>query len=145
MGGIIGPEWFHHYGAKMNLVEHDENSVIIKSKVASLAVRRSLVGSGYIIEWIIEHGPVAYARGNIWMNDSELASAFGLSDDIGEFGKWLIERFGGTTAAQGKFIRYNEYLNIPGPGTGHDGDPNISIILDDDIWGAIGHILVAHS
>jgi hypothetical protein len=141
----IGPIWFHHHGSKMELVAHDENTINIRSNAASLIIRRPLVGLNWLVEWNIDHDLGVFAKGSIWMTGSELASAFGLSTVMGKFGEWLIERFGGTTAAQGRFIRYNEFLNIPGPGTGHDGDPNISIILNDDIRGAIRHILSARS
>jgi len=138
------PIWFHHRGSKMEFVVQDENTVNIRSKAASLLIRRSLVGVDYLVEWNIDHDP-GFTKGNVWMTESELASAFGLSDNMGDFGEWLIARFGGTTAAEGKFIRYKKFLNVPCPGTGNDGDPNISIMINNNIREAIRHIFFVRS
>jgi len=141
----IGPIWFHAHGSKMEIVAHDKNTISIRSNAASLLIRRSLVGVvDYLVEWNIDHDP-GFTKGNVWMTGSELASAFGLSDNMGDFGEWLIARFGGTTAAEGKFIRYKKFLNVPCPGTGNDGDPNISIMINNNIREAICHILAARS
>lgn len=43
---------------------------------------------------------------------------------------------------QGAFIRYGNFLNIPSPGTGHDGDPNISILIDGPIRRAVRQLLI---
>ena len=75
------------------------------------------------------------------MDDEHLKMAFGLSEESGKYGDWLIGRFGGESAEQGQFIRFENFLNIPCPGTGHDGDPNISIVLDDKIRDAVEHLL----
>lgn len=39
----------------------------------------------------------------------------------------------GAFASQKFFFRVGRFLNIPGPGIGHDGDPNISIELSDHL------------
>lgn len=41
----------------------------------------------------------------------------------------------------GKFLRADEYLNIPGPGTGCNGDPNISIEIDDRMRDAVRNFI----
>lgn len=53
----------------------------------------------------------------------------------------MIRRYGGTTADQGRFIRYNRFLNIPGPGTGHDGDSNISVEIRSEMQDAVAAFL----
>jgi hypothetical protein len=58
-----------------------------------------------------------------------------------ESGEWLLDRYGGDSAAQGFYIRWRNCLNIPCPGTGHDGDPNISVTLSDDIKEAVRQLL----
>jgi hypothetical protein len=67
------------------------------------------------------------------MDTDTLKSAFGIHEANGYASDWLLNEFGGTCASQGKFLRYKDYLNIPGPGTGHDGDSNVSIELDRSI------------
>lgn len=79
--------------------------------------------------------------GQVEMDSCQLAAAFGLSDESGDFGDWLIERYRADSAEQRLWIRYGNQLNIPGPGTGHDGDPNISIELDGDIKKAVVAII----
>jgi hypothetical protein len=53
----------------------------------------------------------------------------------------MIEPFGGTVAKQRKFIRYHEFLNIPGPGSGYQGDPNVSIELYPETIAAVRNLL----
>jgi hypothetical protein len=82
------------------------------------------------VEWQLVHawGDDTGCRA---FDDQELASAFGISDRSDQYSDWMLQRFGGTCAHQGLFIRYNEFLCIPGPGTGHDGSPEVSMILYD--------------
>ena len=81
------------------------------------------------------------AKGRAWFSEEDLKSAFGFSDKSGEYGYWLIERYGADVASQGKYIRWRDHLNIPCPGIGNDGDPNVSIYLDDDIKNAVRELL----
>lgn len=68
------------------------------------------------------------------MSKDNFKAAFGLRDGwCPEGGSGLICAYGGEAAFQGQFIRWKEFLNIPGPGTGHDGDPNISLQLSGEI------------
>lgn len=53
----------------------------------------------------------------------------------------MLDRFGGTVARQGIFIRWRDFMNIPGPGTGGDGDANISVMITGEIKEAIKTIL----
>ena len=84
------------------------------------------------------------------MSTKNLRCAFGLSDEEDYDGSratflpWRntnIERYGGTCFYQGVFLRYEYFLNIPGPGTGNDGNPNISVELDDGIKNAVRQLL----
>lgn len=81
--------------------------------------------------------------GVVFFNDKHLRSAFNLQEtcQTEQHSLWLIDRFGGDCASQANYIRYKDYLNIPCPGTGHDGDPNISIMLDKDIRDAVRDML----
>lgn len=79
------------------------------------------------------------------MGNQIVAAAFGLTDYLPMQlpGDFLLEKYGGDVACQFLFIRWQDYLNIPGPGTGHDGDPNISIKLTDEIKEAIRALLAS--
>lgn len=93
------------------------------------------------VAWKVKHSYRKHVTGLTVMHDQTLARAFGLEDDIYNHSLWLISGYGGTSAEQGQYIRYRDYLNINCPGTGHDGDPNVSIVLDEQIKQAIRQIL----
>ncbi len=141
--GILGPTWWHHHGMKMKLAECIKDNVKIEGSAAWLNIIKAKYNEGWLVSWRINHGAhVSEAGGTAWFSDDDLKRAFGLKDDIPESGKWLIDRYGGTTADQGVFIRYKEkWLNIPCPGTGHDGDPNVSILLTKEIEQAVRTLL----
>ena len=71
----------------------------------------------------------------------DVRSAFGLIDDSGKYGKWLIDRYGAEAAEQMKYIRWGNFLNIPCPGTGNYGDPNISIKINGDIQLTVAELI----
>ena len=41
----------------------------------------------------------------------------------------------------GKFVRFHNYLNIPGRGEGQDGDANLSVYLSESIQEAVKDML----
>jgi|SRR3989344_1448729 len=145
--GMVGPDWWHHHGSKMHLKESSlpKDIIGISGSAAHVVIKgasaiRSLV-KGWFVSWVVRHSFYESSEGQVWFDDKELASAFGIIEESGRFGQWIIDRYGGEVAEQGKFIRWKNYLNIPCPGTGHDGDPNVSIELDDEIKKAV-HILL---
>ena len=78
-----------------------------------------------------------YVQGWLRLTTAELKGAFGLADYLPPEAASLILCYGGTAAAPGKFLRYERWLNIPCPGTGADGDPNLSIEVSQEITAAI--------
>lgn len=137
------PVWCHHHCTKMRIDTSNENLefFILTGSAASLKI--TCAGTGkYVVLWEVIHSPAERASGSVVFTKDQLRAAFGLSDLSGDFGGWLIDRFGASSAEQGKYIRWNDYLNIPCPGTGNDGDPNISIFLDDDIKLAVQQFLI---
>lgn len=130
----ISPEWWHHFGAKMELGQavYEAGFAVITGPAATLRIQRVEPTKSWSVEWRVTFGPDSRVSGNIDMTDEELLVAFGLADRPDQYGQqWLLNRFGGDAGEQGKFLRWRNYLNIPGPGTGSDGDPNISIELND--------------
>lgn len=139
------PIWYHHHGSKMKVKEVTRNPrlLIIAGSAASVRVahRATTLFRTWDVEWKIVFGNSTGINGTAVFTSEELESAFGLSDNRGTFSDWLIERFGADSASQGKYIRWKDYLNIPCPGTGHDGDPNVSICLDEEIQNAVRQFL----
>lgn len=128
----IGPDWWHNHGIKMKIRKRENRAdpFIIESGAAYLEITR---GGGYTVRWRVTHNPSSHIEGTLVFSEREFKQAFALSEKSGESGEGILAEYGGTAASQGSFIRYENYLNIPCPGTGRDGDPNISILLNEEI------------
>ena len=133
------PIWWHHHGSKMRLASCDLNNLllVIEGSAASVRISRRAVGPGWILKWEVRQSQIDKVNGVIQTQTDRLRAAFGLTDDTDESGDWLIYRYGAESASQGEYIRWERFLNIPCPGTGHDGDPNVSIEIDDEIREAV--------
>jgi len=140
--GMGFPIWFHHHGLKMKVDRFDScrKFVEIKGSAAKVIIEKS-DSDGWKVSWEVQFSKDSNVEGVILMTTDELRSAFALDNKSGPFGEWLLERFGGDSAEQGRYIRYQGYLNIPGPGTGHDGDPNVSIFLDGEVEDAVYQLI----
>ena len=141
------PIWFHPGGLNIKLDSTERDIVFLEAKNAELTIEKT--GGGIVIRWELNDNWFE-VQGDVALCYEELATAFGVpweptEEDADEepvlYCKWLIGRYGGDRAVQGKFIGYKQYLNIPGPGTGNDGDPNISVSITNDIKKAVGALL----
>ena len=141
------PVWHHHHSRKID-VEHvpessNGNVVKLSANATELVITSNLPNPGHTVEYVIKHGGSSETHGRVWMGQSDLCTAFCISNvcyaDGG--GQHLLDRFGGDVAVQGRYIRFGPCLNIPGPGTGHDGDPNISVYVTDEIQEAVRSFL----
>jgi len=148
------PEWWHVNGAKMELKKSNSLSVRIAASAAKLVIRKaSLVypkkfREGWYVDWKVVqcYEDNEGTAGRVFFTDEDLLVAFGLADKYkGDYekgiSKMFTDRYGGTCGYPGKFIRWKEFLNIPCPGIGDDGDPNISIELDEEIKRSVSHLL----
>lgn len=140
------PIWWHHHGFKMGVVQFSKRQrfLVIGRNAASVKITPAAltVDEGWWVEWEVVQSQQEKVNGRTVFTSDELRAAFGLSQESGVLSDWLIERFGADCASQKKFIRWQEYLNIPCPGTGHDGDPNVSISIDNkEIQNAIRELL----
>lgn len=140
----IGPQWWHHHGTKMRGEYNPaDGTVTITGSAAKLFIYpKSQQGSSkmWVVCWIVIFSFDSKVEGKLSFTTEQLCAAFGVETEKpfeAHFGQWLIDRYGADYAEQGKFIRQGDYLNIPGPGTSNDGDPNVSVMLDDDITKAI--------
>jgi hypothetical protein len=121
-------------------------ALLIEGSAATVVIRKPVIESyefGWIVGWEVFQRAVyeEVASGSRHFTDEELAAGFGISEKSGRLGDWIIERFGAEVAKQGTFIRWKEYLNIPCPGTGQDGDPNVSVFVDEEIKAAVCELL----
>lgn len=128
------PDWFHPYGASMKVKRQGTRFLVLASDTASLRI--SLRRNDWLVEWTIGYHD-ATASGATVMSQEELRAAFGLSNYTSIWSRWMLQRWECDTAAEGKHIRSRNCLNVPGPGTGHEGDPNTSVFLTNEIRVAI--------
>ena len=139
------PSWYHLHGSKICVEEFRARDckLMLKGSAAGVLIKKHLSSSGgWMIHYFIQYSAETGVKGIIFMNTNDIKTAFGLSECCEEFGgQHLLDEFGGDVAQQGKYIRSQNYLNIPGPGTGHDGDANISIWTDDDIKAAVAKLI----
>ena len=137
------PIWWHHHGSKMKLqlAESGASNVVIKGG-ADLTITRNLNPDQFSVRWkVVQFHQLEEVEGTRIFTRDDLLSAFALSTESGNFGNWLIDTYGADVAQQCLYIRWNDHLNIPCPGTGHDGDPNISIRLDPEMKAAVRRLV----
>ena len=144
------PNWFHPRGIKMILVlvgERDPNVVIIRSTAARLVIERlNKRAPWFTLTWHLEHSAEEYTDGRRTTNAEWLQAMFldPLSENV--FDRYhrhiaWAQHFGADVGQMGTFVRKGNYLNIPGPGIAQNGDPNISVEIDENMKRAIRALL----
>ena len=124
------PSWYHHHGLKMQVREFHirKGYLVIANNTASVIINRNREITDYRVSWQIIHSMPdnEVATGFLTFSSNDLFIAFGLMNENG------LEQ-----KCEGKYFRFKNYLNIPYPGTGNNGDPNISIYLSNEIKEAV--------
>lgn len=139
---LYHPVWWHHHGSKMRVKNFSIEHYVLFLKGSAASVRFVRQGSGrWSVDWEVIRSQSEKSGGRILMTKEQMQAAFGLSDESGNAGNWLIQQYGADSADQGSYIRWGKFLNIPCPGTGHDGDPNVSIELDEEMKNAVRQLL----
>jgi len=136
------PDWFHQHGNKMTVenVDMEKKRLKISSPAANVQITR--IELGWLVSWEIRHSQNEFAKGAIIFNSKDLRHAFTFTIfGNTEFDMHLMRAFNADAAVQGKFIKKSHFLNIPCPGTGHDLDPNISIMIDENMQEAVQKLL----
>lgn len=137
VGTAIGmPKWVHPHSVK---VEFDKDKSVrtrtirFESKVVSVTISRLRPYSWHVAYRIAQ--PWGFTESSVSLHTAELLCALNIDDSAGiagtEESKWWQTAYGSDVCVPGKFIRQGNWLNIPCPGTGVDGDPNLSIFLDE--------------
>lgn len=139
------PKWFHHHGFKLSLGGEPiiqatfGNEVVVNSNVAHLQIGPSMTRGIYQVLWCIAFSSNESVQGKICLTRNELKGAFLLLDS-GEKSVFA-ELFDADAGVQGHYIRKGKWLNIPAPGNGFDGDPNISVFVSDEIKEAVRKLI----
>lgn len=143
------PKWFHHHGLKMSLggeplvtFVSNRKSVLIGNNAARLQIYSSGVKDEYVVFWRIHFFVDEYAEGRIKIPVGGIKDAFKLNSKHDVFHlDALAETMGADVGVAGQYIRKGSCLNIPMPGTGADGDPNISVFISKEIQEAVRELL----
>ena len=146
------PIWWSTKGDKMDIEELNVpgKCLILTASVARFEIRYAVGRPDFpwTITWRIIHawgGSIENSecdRGCRWMNDFELGAAFGLANNVVVGDLPGDPRLIPDVFIQGKAIRLGSHLNIPHPGTGQQGDPNISIRVTPEITEGVRRLLV---
>lgn len=140
------PAWWHKNGAKMRpMFGGGEKTLRIYSDSALLVISPNEHPRSdrdrWLVAWEIRRISPCGINGKTVMSTKALRRAFGLEEGTDEASDDLVRHYGADSAEQGCYIRSGNYLNIPGPGTARNGDPNASVLLDEDIKEGIRYIL----
>ncbi len=141
---VLGwPEWWHHHGKKIVLDNRERlpghaEDIILCSQATNLSIthcegRRIR----WILRWTIVFSCESHLEAQQFIDTRTLEEMFGIRECIYANSRWLIKKYGGSSARECVFLRYKDWLNIPGPGTGNDGDPNLSVYVTEEIRDAI--------
>ncbi len=143
------PDWWVGHGDKMvpDKPDFERNMLVIRNgEVATLTIQLADVPDEWRLIWEVHHidGSV---RGQTQVTSKELEVAFGLkevrfSEQPAEMADFA-NRYGAHASVQGRFIRFGNYLNIPHPGAGAQGDPNISVFISNEIRDAVRQLLAS--
>ncbi len=147
------PSWWSAKGINMKVdgvVLERGKHPIVNIAIGS-AARVSIFQCGsrrgdFEVQYHIEHCDGSHSAGNIIMDRADLARAFGLINGFGQgfsHGGAALREMGYEldAASQGKYVRLGDYLNIPHPGTGLVGDPNVSVEIKPEMKSAIQALL----
>ena len=98
------------------------------------------------VQYHINHCDGSHSSGSVVMSHADLARAFGLVNGFGHgfsHGGAALRDMGYEldAASQGKYVRLGDYLNIPHPGTGLVGDPNVSVQLTAEMKSIVQTLL----
>lgn len=143
------PDWWHAHGRKMQPREVDleKRRLRLAGSVATLCI--DFVPEGFEavpwhIIWKVKHADGRAAEGEARWSDEYLSAAFGITRRLLLLSieqQRFLERYSADVGVEGIFIRRGWYLNIPQPGTRHDGGNAISIEIDEAIQKAILSVL----
>ena len=138
------PRWFHPSGKNMRLGGYHICDLILREYILigdrhNRQIQLWPIRQGFKLIWLInETRSPRHFRGEIVLDNDQLQLAFGLCRTVsnGYNGHW-------DRKVQGLFIGRGPYLNFPGPGTGEDGDPNISVFVTEEIQDAVRKLVAS--
>lgn len=151
--GVPWPRWWHSHGDKMAIVKAEAKHLRLEGSAAYLDIELRDAPISKTYRWVFRWGVIltkalAEVHGDRIFSDEMLEVAFGLRNQFTssfdrKHSQWLCRELGGEIGRQGHFVREDKYLNVPCHGTGHDGDPNVSIEIRPSMQEAIRKLVRA--
>jgi len=150
------PAWWHPDGIQMmpGTVEKfmGEFYLTIRSNTASLTIKSTHKSGLWQVRWQVIHflPDKQESSGMRLFDTADLANAFRLVGGPNPpkckypeyYTRYGLRLDGSDSAVPGKYTRADGDLNIPCPGTGCDGDPNISIWVHHAVSKAVMDLIV---
>lgn len=149
----MSPSWWSAKGINMKVDgvvlergKHPIVNIAIGSAARVFICQCDSRRGDFDVQYHINHCDGSHSSGSIVMSRADLARAFGLINGYGvgfsHSGAGLLEMgYELDAASQGKYVRLGNYLNIPHPGTGLVGDPNVSVQIKAEMKSAIQALL----
>ena len=147
---ICRPWWFHVGGEKMEIKEFskEHHTLSIQGKGAEIFIQTAGAvhpgTAGWLVDWRVIHKFQPFdeeVSGRRHFSSEELATALGLSEGSGKTGQAMLNQHAIDSVELGKYARWKTALNIPGIGTGNDGDPNVSVRITAEMQEAVKELL----
>ena len=135
----VQPKWWHAGGNKLEVheivLEGTNPCVKLKSKKVTITITPDMRNKNHWkLKWSILHvGRASSIDGEVTLSDHEMQNAFLRASTQGK-----------EISNSGYYCRLEDWLNIPNPGTGEDGDANVSIKVgegNDHISWAVARLM----
>lgn len=150
----VVPSWYHSNGDKIKEIDFCETTSALRISWGSshlfgessaeiiIILAPDSWHKAWLVKWKTNPNPQEESSGYRTFTSSELKAAFGISDDSSlDQEDQSTDRLDVDSTKHGKYIRWRNFLNIPCPNTGEDGNPNISIYVNKDIRDAVIELL----
>ncbi len=128
------PEWWHPKGRGMAVIPQDPAANFFRllnpERAEVFVFPRENSRSTCWLRWKVIH-PYGDTGGRFHLRREELQDIFGLAAD------WRASE----RSSEHRFFRQGPFLNIPGKGSGRDGDPFLSVFITDEIRSAAGRLV----
>jgi hypothetical protein len=145
------PTWWNQNGFYVSGIELDIDNLtlIFSSTVAKLTITRAPHVNpedwkGWFVDWEVVYNfpQKTGVKGRTDFNSRHLKGAFNFLNET-EHEKQLVNKYQCDSVSKGRYIRFRDCLNIPGPGTGLNYDANFSMTLTKEIRNAVAQLLMA--
>jgi hypothetical protein len=146
------PSWWTDKGVGMTILlkDHKDFTLSVSSRGHSASLEIVYDGNDEISEEYYKVSSTVIhnygsSEGMVYLEQADIQKAFGLSDGMSRDGVIFAERCGyhASAAEPGRYFRFGRYLNLPHPGMGIPGDPNLSMFISDEVARAVYDLLVS--